>query len=216
MLVRDIMTKDVITISPNTDVLGAKKILDSHHFRRLPVVEKGKLVGLVTTQRLEGWTPSRSGNNMSDLVYGLVAGYRTPVKNIMHTNVVTVTPTMTVEEALAIAQSKKVGALVVIDSQRSVVGIVTTNDFFYRIVNPVLGVGQPGERLWIKGGGDSKPLEEIISVVNSLCYEIITLHIIAAPKSTKKDLVLHVDCKDSSELVAKLKAKGYEAETRRR
>jgi len=216
MLVRDIMTKDVITISPNTDVLGAKKILDSHHFRRLPVVEKGKLVGLVTAQRLEGWAPTRSGNNMSDLVYGLVSGYRTPVKNIMHADVVTVTPTMTVEEALAIAQSRKVGALVVVDKQHNVVGIVTTNDFFYRIVNPVLGVGQPGERLWIEGGGDSKALEEIISVVNGLCHEIITLHIIAAPKSTKKDLVLHVDCKDSTELVDKLKTKGYDAEARKR
>lgn len=216
MLVRDIMTTNVITVSPNTSVLEAKKIMDSNKCRRLPVVENGKLVGLVTVQRLERVTPSEPLTSIWDLSYSLASVSRTPVKNIMQTAVVTATPTMTVEEALALAQSKKVGALVVVESGNKVVGIVTTNDFFYRIVNPVLGVGEPGERLWIAGGGESKALEEIISTINKLCLEITTLHIIAAPARKKKDLVVHINCKDTSELVAQLKAKGYNVLTRKR
>ena len=216
MLVREIMTKDVVTISPDTGILEAKRILDSKNFRRLPVVEKGKLVGLVTTKTLERVTPTGRLDSIWELSYSLGSMYRTPVKSIMHTDVVTVTPGMTVEEALALAQSKKVGALVVVEDSDKVVGIVTSNDFFYRIVNPILGVGKPGERLWIGGGGESKALEDIISTINKLCLEIITLHIIAAPKATKKDLVIHINCKDANEIVAQLKAKGYDVATRKR
>lgn len=216
MLVRDIMTTNVITISPSTGVLEARKILDSKHFRRLPVVEKGRLVGLVTDKRLEKLASDESIDNIRDLVYSIASAYRTPVRNIMETHVVTATPEMTIEEALSLAQSKKVGALVVVDANRKIEGIVTTNDFFYRIVNPVLGVGEPGERLWIGGGGESKALEDIISTINILCAEVITLHIIAVPKATKKDLVIHVKCGDVNKLIAQLNDKGYNVVTRKR
>jgi len=79
-------------------------------------------------------------------------------------------PDITAEEALATAQEKKVGSLIVEDDCKHVVGIVTTNDFFYKIVNPVLGLGEPGTRIEIAGGGESKPLEDILSTINGLNF----------------------------------------------
>ena len=218
MLVRDIMTTDVITISPSTSIVEAKRILDANSFRRLPVVEKKKLVGLVTAKTLERLTPAGPIDSIWELSYRLGSMSRTPVQNIMQTNMVTVTPEKTVEEALALAQSKKVGALVVIKdgNDKKVMGIVTTNDFFYRIVNPVLGVGEAGERLWIGGGGESKALEDIIVTINGLGLEVITLHIIRVPKATKKDLVVHISGEDASGLIAQLETRGYKVLTRKR
>ncbi len=216
MLVRDIMTTDVITITPDSHVLDAKRIMESKHFRRLPVVDNGKLVGIVTRQGLERLVPTGAPSNIWELSYSLGSMYRTSVKDIMTTDVVTAKPEMTVEEALALAQSRKVGALVVVDDSHKVVGIVTTNDFFYRIVNPVLGVGEVGQRLWVGGGGEGKALEDIISTVNKLGLEIVTLHIIKAPKAKKKDLVIHVRCDDANELVSQLKDKGYRTIIRKR
>jgi len=216
MLVRDIMTTDVFTIPSNTGILEAKRIMDERKLRRVPVADKGKLVGIVTTHRLEGAAPPEAvSQNMWDIAYSIVALHRMPVKQIMQTDVVTARPDMTVEEALALAQSKKVGGLVVVDDGK-VVGVVTTNDFFYRIVNPVLGVGQPGERIWVAGGGEGKAMEEIISTINKLGLEIITLHIVTPPRKTKKDIVVHVNCDDVTELVNELKNKGYEVESRKR
>lgn len=216
MYVRDIMTTNVVTIPSNTNILKARRFMGSHGFRRLPVVDKGELVGVVTADRLERVAPSETtGDHIWELTYSLGSLYRTQVKQIMRKNVVTVKPDMTIEEALAIAQTKRVGSLIVVDDGK-VVGIVTTNDFFYRVVNPVLGVGEPGQRIWVGGGGESKPLGEIISIINKLCLEIITLHIIAAPKATKKDLVVHVSCDDVTELVAELKGKGYTVGIRKR
>ena len=216
MYIRDIMTTNVVTIPSTTNILKARRFMSSHGFRRLPVVDKGKLVGIVTADRLDRVAPSEdTGNRIWELTYSLGSLYRTQVRQVMRKDVVTVTPDMTIEEALAIAQTKRVGALVVVDNDK-VVGIVTTNDFFYRVVNPVLGVGEPGQRIWVEGGGESKPLEDIISVINKLGLEIITLHIVALPQTAKKELVVHVNCDDVTQLVDELKSKGYKVDLRKR
>ncbi|MEE9399544.1 MAG: CBS domain-containing protein [Dehalococcoidales bacterium] len=217
MLVRDIMTADVVTIPGNTSVIEAKRLMDKKELRRLPVVDKGKLVGIVTSKRLAKVAPTPMvSNNMWDIAFSIVSSHQVPVRQIMETDVVTVNPLMTVEEALALAQARKVGGLVVVDKDNKIAGIVTTNDFFYRIVNKVLGVGEPGERIWVADGGESKALEDIIAIINKHCLEIITLHIIAPPRKKTKDIVVHINCDDVSKLVDDISSKGFEVEVRKR
>lgn len=218
MLIRDIMTKDVVTVTSDTSVIDAKRIMDRRKLRRLPVVDKGKLVGVISEGRLERAVPPdiSASTSIWDLTYNLSTIHQRPVKEIMHTEVVTISPDATVEEAVALAQARKVGGLVVVEKGNKVVGVVTTNDFFYRIVNPVLGIGLPGYRLWVEDGGEGKALEDIIVTINKLGMNIVTLHIIIPPGHEKKDLVVHVDGDKPDELVAALKKKGYEVDIRRR
>ena len=213
MYVRDIMTTNVVSIPSSTSIAEAKRIMQAHRFRRLPVVDKGKLVGMVTERRLEQVSPSKATSlTVWELSYLLD---KTPVREVMEKNVITVPPDMSAEEALAIAQSHKVGALVVVEDSR-VVGISTTNDFFYRIINPLLGLGQPGTRIEITGGGEGKALEDVISTVNMLGLEITTLHIELMPEATKKDVCVHVNAEDASQLISELKGKGYTVGVRQR
>ena len=213
MYVYDIMTTNVVTIPSSTSIADAKRIMEAHRIRRLPVVDKGKLVGMVTERRLESVSPSKATSlSVWELSYLL---NKTSVKEIMERNVVTVSPDMSAEESLAIAQGRKVGALVVIEDGR-VVGIVTTNDFFYKIVNPILGLGQPGTRIEVIGAGETKALQEIISTVNKLGLEITTLHIEELPEATKKDVCVHIKSEDVSQLITELKGKGYRVSVRKR
>ena len=213
MYVRDIMTTNVVTIPSSTSIADAKRIMEAHRIRRLPVVDKGKLVGIVTERGLEQVSPSKATSlSVWELTYLLD---KTTVKEIMEKNVVTVSPDMTAEESLALAQSQKVGALVAVEDGR-VVGIVTTNDFFYNIVNPVLGLGQPGTRIEVTGGGETKALAEIISTVNKLGLEITTLHIEKLPEAKKKDVCVHVNSEDVGKLITELKGKGYRVGVRKR
>jgi acetoin utilization protein AcuB len=213
MLIRDIMTTNVVTIPTNTSIADAKRIMEAHRFQRLPVVDKGKLVGIVTTRRLENVSPSKATSlSVWELSYILNT---TTIKEIMEKNVITVTPETTAEEAVLLAQSHKVGALVVLEDNH-VVGIVTTNDFFYRIINPILGLGKPGTRLEVAGAGNAKALEEITSTINKLGLEIMTLHIEVLPDKDQKDICLHVNSNDVSQLVDELKSKGYEVSIRKR
>ena len=213
MRVRDVMTSNVVTIPSSTSIADAKRIMEAHKFRRLPVVDKEKLVGIVTERRLESVSPSKATSlTVWELSYLLD---KTPVKEIMERNVITVSPDMTAEEGVALAQSHKVGALVVTEADR-VIGIVTTNDFFYKIINPVLGLNEPGTRIQVTGGGDGKALEEIISTVNKLGFKLVTLHVIILPETTKRDVCVHVESEDVSQLVAELERKGHKVEIRKR
>jgi acetoin utilization protein AcuB len=213
MLIRDVMTTNVVTVPSNTSISDAKRIMEAHRIQRLPVVDKGKLMGIVTARRLESVSPSKATSlTVWEMTYLLNT---TPVKEIMEKEVVTVSPDTTSEEAVAIAQSNKVGCLVVVDDGQ-VVGITTTNDFFYKIVNPILGLGDPGTRIEVIGVGSGKALEEVISTVNRHGLEIITLHIEVLPDKAEKDICIHVDSGDIKELVSELKAKGYKVNLRKR
>jgi len=213
MYVRDIMTSNVVTIPSATSVADAKRIMQVHKIRRLPVVDKGKLVGMVTEHGLEKVSPSKATSlTVWELSYLLD---KTTVKEIMESNVVTIESDATAEEALSVAQSHKVGALVVVDKGR-VEGIVTTNDFFYKIVNPVLGLGEEGTRVEVSGGGESQALEEVLSMVNKHCLNMINLHIVAPPEADKKDVIVHLGCDDVSQIKTDLESKGYKVSVRQR
>ena len=213
MLIRDVMTTNVVTIPSKTSISDARRIMEAHRIQRLPVVDKGKLVGIVTARRLESVSPSKATSlTVWEMSYLLNT---TQVKEIMEKKVVTVSPDTTTEEAVAVAQSAKVGCLVVVDGGQ-VVGITTTNDFFYKIVNPILGLGTSGTRIEVVGAGSGKGLEEVISAVNKRGLEIVTLHIEVLPDKAEKDICIHVDSNDVKELVSELRAKGYEVNLRKR
>lgn len=213
MYVRDLMTTNVVTIPSSTSITEAKRIMQAHRFRRLPVVDKGKLVGIVTERRLESVSPSKATSlTVWELSYLLD---KTPVKEIMERDVITVTPDMTAEEALTTAQNSGIGSLVVVEDGR-VVGMVTTNDFFYKIVNPALGLGQPGSRIEVAGGGEGKALEEILSTVNRLGLEITGLHIEQLPEMEKRNVCIHINSEDVSQLIKELEKKAYKVSLRPR
>ena len=213
MLVKDVMTTNVVTVPSDTSLADAKRIMEAHKFQRLPVVDKGKLKGVVTEKRLERVSPSEATSlTVWEVGYLLE---KTPVKKIMAKNVVTVSPDMTVEEGLALAQSKKVGALVVIE-KKNVIGIVTTNDFFYKIANKVLGIGEPGTRIHVVEGGEAPALEKVINRINRHKMDIVTIHVLTPPEQEHKDVVVHVRSKDVKNLLEDLRADGFNVDTRSR
>ncbi len=213
MYVRDIMVTNVVTIPSSTSVAEAGKIMEAHGVDRLPVVDNGKLVGIVTSRRLEQVSPSKATSlTMWELSYLLS---KTTVKEIMVKDVVTVTPDTTVEETVALAQRRRVGAVVVVEKGK-VVGISTTTDIFYKMLNPILGVGEPGSRIAVVGGGEGKALEEVISLINKWGLKILTLHVLAPPGAAQKQVVVHLSTEDVSQLIADLKSRGYEVTLRKR
>jgi acetoin utilization protein AcuB len=213
MLVRDVMTKNVITVSSNTSLGDAKKIMKEHNISRLPVLENGRLVGIVNEDRLESVTISRSMAPVPWQVFYLLS--KTTVKDVMVRDVATIHPDATAEESVALAQRRGVGALVVVEGGK-VVGIVTTTDLFNGIVNRVLGIGRPGTRLIIPDAGEGKDVEKVLNVVNQQNIEVITMFTIDLPRSPRKELIIHLGTNDVSAVVQKLKELGYQPQVRNR
>ncbi len=212
MLVKDAMTKEVVTITSNTPVLEAERILQSSNFERLPVVDDGKLVGIVTKDTLLKASPSVATSLSRGELFYLLS--KLLVKDIMKKRLVTVTPEMTIEQATAIAQHHRVGALPVVEGER-LVGILTTNDIFYKVLNPLLGIGEEGKRFIVYGAGDKESIKNVLDVLIDMDVSVKTLWTVKRPGEEKKDLIVHVNAVDITDVLKRLDALGFSAEERK-
>ncbi|MFO8009336.1 MAG: CBS domain-containing protein [Dehalococcoidia bacterium] len=211
MLVRDVMTTNVVTVPSNTPVLDARKIMETHNIRRLPVVDKGKLVGVVTKNMTRRAAPTEATSLSVWEINYLTAKMK--VKDIMRKNPVTATPDITVECAVATAQERGVGALPVVEDNL-VVGIITTNDFFYKILNPLLGVNEGGKRIIVYGADTPDQIVKVMDVIKAESLGIKALHTIAFPGAASRDLIIHLDTENASGVSSKLRDLGFQTEER--
>lgn len=137
------------------------------------------------------------------------------VKDIMAREPVTVTPEMTVEEAIALAQSRHVGSLIVMEGDR-VVGICTTNDFFYKILNPLLGIGLPGSRIVVIDCFKGPDIERVVSTINKLGVGVTHLFTTEFPEVKKHDLIIHMETDNPVPVSDAIKKLGFSVVIRKR
>ena len=142
MKVKDIMTRKVITLMPETGIVHAAKVLMDNHINGAPVVNgEGKLVGilcrddLISQQKklpvpsffvvLDGIIPMSSPRHMKKEFDKIAA---TNVEHAMTTKPITVTPETDIELVASLMVDKKVHTLPVIDSAGVLIGIVGKED----------------------------------------------------------------------------------------
>ena len=127
VFVRDVMTRDVVTLDRNDKLLVADDLMRLGRIRHLPVVdEDGRLAGIVSQRDL-----FHSGL-IKALGYGSHAQRQAldmvVVKEAMRSEVVTTTPDAPLRDAARLMLERKIGCLVVLDGQQ-IAGILTESDF---------------------------------------------------------------------------------------
>jgi len=130
--VKDIMTNDVITATPETTVKEAAQTMINLGFRRLPILEEGKLIGIVVAIDIVKVFHVKNAVKFSPKcsIYDLV---RIPLSKIMTSPVITIRPDAELGEATKIMKEKNIGALPVVEDDR-LVGIITERDIVYDLV----------------------------------------------------------------------------------
>lgn len=132
VLINEWMTRDVMTVSPDTTLPEAHRIMSDYHIRRLPVVEDGRLVGIITRGDVRGAQPSDATSlSIWELNYLLA---RLKVREIMTADPLTIGPEATIGEAAQLMLDHKVSGLPVIEDDGRVVGIITESDIFRLVV----------------------------------------------------------------------------------
>jgi acetoin utilization protein AcuB len=116
---------------------------------------------------------------------------------------------------VTLAQSRRVGALLVVENGR-VVGIATTNDIFYKIVNPMLGIDQPGIRLSIHKWDGIPSLQKILGIIGRFDANILTFYVMTHPDTGERDLITHMEVSDPVGLIDELRNNGFEVHQRAR
>ena len=129
--VKDRMTPDPLTASPDMSLPDALQIMKENKIRRLLVCEDGKLIGIVTAGDLRGAQPSQATSLSIFELHYLVG--RITLCQIMTRHPVSVTPTTTIQEAANIMLQQKIAGLPVMEHD-CLVGIITESDIFRMVV----------------------------------------------------------------------------------
>ena len=147
MLVKDWMSPAPLTVSPETPVLEALRLLKERGFRRLPVVEGSKLIGMVTDKDLKDAMPSKATTlSVWEMNYLLA---KLTVREVMASPVLSVNSLETIEDAALRMQERKLGGMPVLDNAGALVGILTITDVLGALVR-VLGLKEGGVRVTLE------------------------------------------------------------------
>jgi acetoin utilization protein AcuB len=144
MLVRDRMTRPVITIHPDMPLHDAINLLRAEKVRRLPVVDRhGRLVGIVSERDLLHAAPSAATSLSVWEVHYLLS--KVTIDQIMTRSVITIADDTPIEEAARIMVDRKIGGLPVM-AGNELVGIITETDLF-KIFLELLGARERAVRV---------------------------------------------------------------------
>ncbi|MCX6029906.1 MAG: CBS domain-containing protein [Chloroflexi bacterium] len=130
--VRDIMTSPAIAVTPNTTAPAANALMKQHCIRHLPVVENGRLVGIVSQGDLRQASITAAINSDSYELHFMLD--RLTVGKIMTRKVFTVTPEAFIVHAAELMTEKKIAGLPVVEKDGSVVGVITESDLLKMLV----------------------------------------------------------------------------------
>lgn len=129
MRVEELMTSKVFTVAPHDMVDRVFFLIHYEKVRHLPVVEKGKVVGIVSDRDMYKALGPKSNSNAIESNKTGTELHVIPkkVQNIMHRGVITVSPETLVSDAAALMAENRIGALPVINNNK-LVGILSSTD----------------------------------------------------------------------------------------
>jgi acetoin utilization protein AcuB len=200
--VRDSMTRDVVTLGPEASAAKAWSVCQEHNIRHVPVVEEGRLVGLVSDRDLRD---VRGGDRESDTPRWVSLG------DMMTRNVVTIHPLDTIEHAAREIYDRKIGCLPVV-AEDELVGIITSADMMRTLIELV---GAHGGGSWVEVEVPNEPgtLADITDVLRDRKVNIAGIFLGPADRETNRVVVLRLETANPAGTVRALEDAGYRVTT---
>lgn len=162
MLVKNWMSKNVVTIDVEDSMQRAVSIMREHNIRMLPVLKKGKLVGVVSDTDLKRASASDATTlDVHELLYLLS---KVQIKDIMAKKPLTVPQDYTVEETAELLMTHKISGAPVVDAKGNVVGIITRDDLF-KVLISLSGLGKKGIQFAFKVEDRPGSIKELTDVI---------------------------------------------------
>jgi acetoin utilization protein AcuB len=206
LLVRDSMTREVVTVGPETTAAEALALCRGHRLRHLPVIEGGQLVGVISDRDLRSAIPALGDPNRA------AALQKGRVGDGMARDVVTVGPEDPIEYAASEMYERKIGCLPVLEGD-DLVGIVTSSDVMRAFVH-LIGVHEPGSRLELVLSTRPGALAGVAGILQNEGVNIVS--ILASSegepgegRTKERVVVFRIDTIDPRKVVENLERAGY-------
>lgn len=200
MNVSESMTRNPITCTPDVNIYGALDIMKKEEIHRLPVLDNGILAGIVSEKDImKASLPDSKGISIHEMAYRIS---KLSVKDIMSTELVTVTPDTSVEEATRIMVDNEVSCLPVVDNGR-LLGIITKTDM-YRLLLDLFGARHYGVSAYFLVKDKPGVIAQITSELAKKNADIVSIgtHKSGAPEGTISMKVQGITPKELSDILS--------------
>ena len=211
MKVKDRMSTDVKTATMDTSLMEALHMMEEHQIRRIPIMNKTKLVGIVTLSDLNRAAPSAvTALSVHEINYLLG---KTKLRDIVpkKQQVLTIGSENYIETAAKLMRANNVGGLPVVDDGQ-LVGIVTETDIFDALID-ILGVYQAHSRLDLYVPDGQGRLAEITGIIAGMGINILNAVAYYDEKKNLYKIIIRIESLQTAELIEKLKSHGYQIDT---
>jgi len=205
MLVQHWMTRDVVSVEADTPFLEVRLILKAKRIRHLPVVDRGKLIGVVSDRDLKQAAPSGATTlDVYELNYLLL---KMTVRDLIKRDPITIKPTNSVEKAALLMHDHRIGCLPVVDDAGTLVGLITETDLLGVMVE-ILGYKEKGTRIAFEIPDSPEACQELVHVLRD--FRLDFRSIVSTALHTRpgyRDFVIRVKGEQADALVKELKEK---------
>jgi acetoin utilization protein AcuB len=197
MIVKKWMTREVITVSPEETLENIRQIFKKHKFRRVPVLDNNRLVGIISERNLRSYFVKNNGSTAEQKNLKLKAG------DIMTSPVITISMYDTIEKAALLMQENKIGGLPVIDAGH-LVGIITEHDVFDALIE-VTGAKWGVPRLTLVIDDRPGSVKEVADIIRKYPAKILSFLITKYQMpADKRELIMRVDSDKLNEIIREL------------
>ncbi|TFG91992.1 MAG: CBS domain-containing protein [Syntrophobacterales bacterium] len=172
MFVGKRMSRNLITVAPDTSILKVKNLLKEHNIDQIPVAEDRKLVGIITDRDIRDNSPSPASTlSVHELNY-LLSEIKT--EKVMTKKVFTTTPGTTIEEAARLINEKHVNSLPVVAGDE-LVGLITTCDLL-NVLLDFMGVhSTPSCRVQLRLPSSAGEIAKVESIINDMGLTMVSI-----------------------------------------
>lgn len=204
MKVKNRMTTDIITLTPDTTVLRAMSIIQQKGIRHLPVVEGKKVVGMVTNLDIQRVSASDASTlSVYELNYLLD---KIKVSQFMTKKVFTVDPDEPIEAAAKLIYDHKIGSLPVVKNGE-LVGLLTSMDILETFIE-VLGINEPSVRIQLELENRTGSVADAAKIFKDLGLYLVSAVTLPKTEGLTRSTVFRVQPTDVKKLKEQLLAAG--------
>jgi acetoin utilization protein AcuB len=199
MYIRNYMTSNPYTVTPDATIADAMELMRTKKIGRVPVVKNGKLVGIITKGKLLEVSPSPATTlSIFEINYLLS---KTKIESIMTKDVVTVAPGDLLEEAAVKMRENDISGLPVVEDNK-LVGIITETDVFDAFIE-IMGFKDQGSRISVDIEED-KPgiLAKVAGIIAGFDINISHLALF------RNEIIIRVNALKTEEVVKSLESNG--------